>query len=68
MSENKTKLIFIEKIAKLWDYRGILIKNLEFVGWDGKSQIDENKAYILSHLVGWEGGYRKRPMPNPGIY
>ena len=36
------------------------------MGWDGKSQIGENKAYILSHLVGWEGGYRKRPMPNPG--
>ena len=67
MSKNKTKLIFIEKIAKLWDYRGILIKNLEFVGWDGKSQIGENKAYISSHLVGWEGGYRKRPMPNPVI-
>ena len=57
MSENKTKLIFIRKIAKSWDYRGILIENLESVGWDGKSQIGKNKAYILSHLVGWEGGY-----------
>ena len=57
MSKNKTKLIFVGKIAKSWDYRGILIENLEIVGWDGKSQIGENKAYISSHLVGWEGGY-----------
>ena len=58
MSENKTKLIFIQKIAKSWDYCGILIENLEFVGWDGKSQIGESEVDILSHLVEWKRGYK----------
>ena len=63
MCEYESKRIFIVKIVKSWDIHGILNKFSLFVGWDGKTREVKNRAYIPSHLVGWEKGDKSCPMP-----